>query len=229
MTGGAPPRPAALADGAAPTAYLFDLDGTLVDTAPDLRRALNRTLAGVGVAPVNMALTRHWVGHGVRAMLAAAFAHHREPVSTKRLDELQAVCIDHYAAGIAECSRPFPGVADTLPALAARAPLAVVTNKLRGLSESLLAALSLAGYFEFVIGRDTAAEPKPAAAPALLACERIGCAAAATLFVGDSETDVACARAAGCQVVVYRHGYNHGRDPETMGADSVIDSLTELL
>lgn len=230
MTDGAPPRPVVDRDGATPpTAYLFDLDGTLVDTAPDLRRALNRTLAGVGVAPVNMALTRHWVGHGVRAMLVAAFAHHRKAISAKRLDELQAVCIDHYAAGIAVCSRPYPGVAETLPALAARAPLAVVTNKLRGLSESLLTALSLVEYFKCVVGRDTATEPKPAAAPALLACRRLGCAAEAALFVGDSETDVACARAAGCQVVEYRHGYNHGRDPETMGADGVVDSLRELL
>lgn len=200
-----------------------------MDTAPDLMRALNRTLAGVGVAPVDIALTRHWVGHGVRAMLIAAFDHHRQPASARRLDELQAVCVDHYAAGIAECSRPYPGVVETLRVLAERAPLAVVTNKLRALSESLLAALSLAGYFQFVVGRDTAAAPKPAAAPALLACERLGRAVHEALFVGDSETDVACARAAGCRVAVYRHGYNHGRDPDAMGADRVIDSLRELL
>ena len=212
-----------------PRAYLFDLDGTLVDTAPDLLRALNRTLAGAGVGPVDLALTRHWVGHGVRAMLRAAFAHHLEPVTADRLDELQAACVDHYAARIADFSQPYPEVVETLDRLAGRAPLAVVTNKLTGLSESLLEALSLSRYFQTVIGRDIASTPKPDAAPALMACERLGRRASEALFVGDSETDVACARAAGCPVVVYRHGYNHGRDPDAMGADGVIDSLGELL
>ncbi len=212
-----------------PGAYLFDLDGTLVDTAPDLMRALNRTLAGAGLGPVDMALTRHWVGHGVRAMLSAAFAHHDEPVAVGRLDELQAVCIDDYAAHIADFSEPYPTVVETLDRLAARAPLAVVTNKLAALSESLLDAMALSRYFQAVVGRDTAAKPKPDAAPALLACERLGRRPAEALFVGDSETDVACARAAGCPVVVYRHGYNHGRDPDAMGADQVIDSLAVLL
>ncbi len=89
-------------------------------------------------------------------------------------------------------------------------------------------ALALSPYFRVVVGRDTAAKPKPDPAPALFACGRIGCAPGEALFVGDSQTDVDCARAAGCPVVVYRHGYNHGQAPEAMGADAVIDSFAEL-
>lgn len=210
-------------------AYLFDLDGTLVDTAPDLMRALNHTLAERGLGPVDLALTRHWVGHGVRAMLTAAFAHHDEAADSARLDAMEAACVGHYAAHVADFSRPFPGVVGALDALAARAPLAVVTNKAAGLSERLLDALALAPFFETVVGRDTAAKPKPDAAPAVLACERMARAPRDALFVGDSDTDVGCARAAGCPVVVYRHGYNHGRDPDAMGADAVIDSLRDLV
>lgn len=208
--------------------YLFDLDGTLVDTAPDLLRALNHTLAADGLGAVDLALTRHWVGHGVRAMLRAAFAHHGQTADAARLDAMQETCVDYYCEHIADFSRPYAGVVETLETLGARAPLAVVTNKLAGLSERLLDALALSPYFRVVVGRDTAAKPKPDAAPALFACERIGCPPAEALFVGDSQTDVDCARAAGCPVVVYRHGYNHGQAPEAMGADAVIDSFAEL-
>lgn len=212
-----------------PRGYLFDLDGTLVDTAPDLLRALNHTLAAHGLGAVDLALTRHWVGHGVRAMLQAAFAHHRQAADAARLDAMQEACVDYYSDHIADFSQPYPGVVDALGTLASRAPLAVVTNKLAGLSERLLDALSLALHFRVVVGRDTAAEPKPHPAPAFFACERIGCAPAEALFVGDSQTDVDCAHAAGCPVVVYRHGYNHGQAPEAMGADAVIDSFAELV
>ncbi len=212
-----------------PAAYLFDLDGTLVDTAPDLSNALNHALAAAGLAPVSEALTRHWVGHGVRAMLGAAFEHHRFQADEDRFEELVAVLLLHYQRHIADGSRPYPTVVTTLEALGERAPLAVVTNKPFRFTELLLDALALTRHFATTIGGDTAANPKPAAAPALLACERLGCQPSESLFVGDSATDVACARAAGCPVVVYRHGYNHGIAPEGLGADAVIDAFEELL
>ncbi len=209
--------------------YLFDLDGTLVDTAPDLTRALNHALAGAGIAPVDEALTRHWVGHGVRAMLTAALEYRGVAAEPERFEGLAAACIDHYAAHIADHSAPYPGVVESLATLGQRAPLAVVTNKPAGLTESLLNALALAPLFTVVVGRGTTAKPKPDAEPALYACRRIGERPERALFVGDSATDVACARAAGCPVVLYRHGYNHGHDPETLGADRVIDSFCDLL
>ena len=210
-------------------AHLFDLDGTLVDTAPDLMRALNHALAQAGLGPVDEALTRHWVGHGVRAMLDAALAHHGTTLCNGRVDHLQAMCLDYYGAHIADCSRPYPAVVEVLRVLAERGPLAVVTNKPTALSERLLGALDLDGFFALVLGRGSTAKSKPDPMPALVACEGLGVAPASTLFVGDSETDVLCARAAGCDVALYRYGYNHGRDPESLGADRVIESFRALV
>lgn len=210
-------------------AYLFDLDGTLVDTAPDLMRALNHALAEAGMAPVDEALTRHWVGHGVRAMLKAAFEHHGVCLPESRLDALEAACVGYYGSHIADHSKPYPGVVRSLEELSAAAPLAVVTNKPTGLSEELLDALALRSFFKLVVGRGSAPKPKPDAAPALLACERLGVSPADALFVGDSQPDVDCARAAGCDVVVVRHGYSHGTPPQCLGADRVIESMRDLL
>ena len=213
----------------APQSYLFDLDGTLVDTAPDLMRALNHALATMDLRPVDEALTRHWVGHGVRAMLQAAFAHHAQDLAPERVDALEASCVGYYGAHVADYSRPYPHVMETLAVLAERAPLAVVTNKPTALSESLLEALDMTRFFGVIVGRGTTAKPKPDAAPALHACESLGVDPASALFVGDSETDVACARTAGCAVAIYRHGYNHGIAPEALGADRVIDSFADLV
>ena len=210
-------------------AYLFDLDGTLVDTAPDLSRALNHTLANAGLDNVDESLTRHWVGHGVRAMLQAAFDHLGRAAAADGLDHHQAELIAHYAAHIADHSRPYPCVVETLEVLASRAPLAVVTNKPTDLANDLLAALGLARFFRIVVGRGTTRRFKPDPAPALFACEQLGRSVEQALFVGDSETDVLCARAAGCRVVLYRYGYNHGKDPDKLGADRVIDSFDALL
>ena len=211
------------------TAYLFDLDGTLVDTAPDLSRALNHTLALAGLGGVDESLTRHWVGHGVRAMLEAAFRHLGHAARPDELDHHQAVLVDHYAAHIADYSLPYPTVVETLTALTNRAPLAVVTNKPTDLSNRLLDAVDLARYFEVVVGRGSTERFKPHPEPALHACEALGAAVEHALFVGDSETDVLCARAAGCDIVLYRHGYNHGKDPDHLGADRVIDSFDALV
>ncbi len=210
-------------------AYLFDLDGTLVDTAPDLSRALNHTLASAGLEPVDEALTRHWVGHGVRAMLEAAFRHQGLAATDADLDQNQALLLDYYAAHIADHSTPYPTVVDTMTTLARRAPLAVVTNKPTDLSVRLLDALDLSRFLQVVVGRGTTARFKPDPAPALYACEQLGQSPRNSLFVGDSETDVLCARASGCGIVLYRYGYNHGRDPDSLGADRVIDSARDLV
>lgn len=210
-------------------AYLFDLDGTLVDTAPDLSRALNRTLRAAGLGGVDEALTRHWVGHGVRAMLEAAFRHLELNATEAELAEHQVRLVDYYAAHVADHSSPYPTVVETLETLAERAPLAVVTNKPTDLSKTLLDALGLSRLFRIVVGRGTTRRFKPDPEPALYACERVGARPAQSLFIGDSETDVLCARAAGCPVVLYRHGYNHGCDPDTLGADRVIESLGDLV
>ncbi len=208
-------------------AYLFDLDGTLIDTVPDLARALNFCLDSAGLGPVDQSLARHWVGHGARVMIEQALAHHG---SIEEAAELLPVFLDYYTDNIAVHSQPYPGVKDTLQALQADgARLAVVTNKLAGLSTSLLAALELDTYFDLVVGGDTAAAPKPDPAPVQLCLDHFEVAAADTLFVGDSETDVNAARAATVPIVCVRDGYNQGTDVRTLDPDGVIVSFRELL
>ncbi len=214
-------------------AYLFDLDGTLIDSAPDIDGALNATLAVAGLPRVHEALTRHWVGHGSRVLLQQALRHHERLdllADEPRISELLTVFIDHYTAHIADFSRPYPDVVETLATLRANgARLAVVTNKLTGLSHRVLAALDLNHFFTAVVCGDTLATGKPDPGPALHACAALAVEPADALFVGDSTTDVETARNAGCPVVVVRDGYNHGTPAQDLGADGVIDSFAGLL
>ena len=211
-------------------AYLFDLDGTLVDTAPDLMAGLNVCLVEHGYAAVDETLTRRWVGHGAAKMIEQALAHQGSdgppaPLTRSMLDRF----LDYYAAHIADASAPYPGVREALTSLGRRAGLGVVTNKASSSTSALLDALDLARWFRIVVCGDTLGVPKPAADPVLLACSTLGTDPARTLFVGDSITDVQCARAAGCDVVCVRYGYSGGIAPEDLGADRLIDSLTCLV
>jgi 2-phosphoglycolate phosphatase len=208
--------------------YLFDLDGTLVDTAPDINTALNHALTRAGLAPVDEALTRHWVGHGARVLVQQALAYQQRP--SDALEPMLSDFLRYYEAHIADHSTPYPLVVEALEALRGRgARLAVVTNKLTRLSMPLLAALNLTDLFDSVVCGDTAPRPKPAADPAWHACRTLDIAPADALFVGDSTTDVACARAAGCPVVCVADGYNHGVAPEALGADAIIASFWDLV
>lgn len=208
--------------------YLFDLDGTLVDTAPDINRAMNFALTTADLQPVAETLTRHWVGHGSRVLMQQALDHQKQPHDD--LDALLADFISYYEAHIADHSRAYPDVTEALLALKnAGAGLAVVTNKLTRLSMPLLTALDLTPLFDCIVCGDTTERPKPAADPALHACQALSLPVDAVLFVGDSETDVGCARAAGCDVVCVPDGYNHGVSPANLGADAIIDSFKDLV
>jgi len=211
--------------------YLFDLDGTLVDTAPDLHAALNHALVAHGHTPVTMEHTRHWIGHGARAMIEQALtAELGTAPSEQRLDSIRDTFLPYYEANVAVASQPYPGVVATLTALIQRgARLAVVTNKITRFSARLIDELRLDGFFEALVCGDTTERPKPAADPALHACRLLDLAVTEVLFVGDSTTDVECARAAGCAVVCVRDGYNHGTPAEQLGADAVIESLSDLV
>lgn len=160
-------------------AYLFDLDGTLVDTAPDINAALNAALSSGGFPEVTEALTRHWVGHGSRVLLQQALTHHGAPdliADETLMARLLKAFIDYYSGHIADFSRPYPGVEEALLALRSRgARLAVVTNKLTGLSNQVLAELQLDAHFTAVVCGDTLPQHKPDPAPALHACRLPRC------------------------------------------------------
>ncbi|MCY3885155.1 MAG: phosphoglycolate phosphatase [Gammaproteobacteria bacterium] len=212
-------------------AFLFDLDGTLVDTAPDLHLALNYTLNQVDLGPVSLALTRHWVGHGARVMIDQALKDLEAGDAIKeQIDVLHTHFLTYYSSNIAVKSIPFGDAEELLERLADLAiPMGVVTNKFYQLSFELLKALDLYKYFDVLVGGDTLQVQKPEAEPALYACNELDVDPNRVLFVGDSKTDIACAKAAGCDVAIIRNGYNQGEDPSTLGASLVFDSFLELL
>lgn len=204
----------------------FDLDGTLVDSAPDLTEALNYTLVCLGRARVPEASVRHMVGHGARVLLTKGLAA-TGAMDEALVDEGFPIFIDHYAAHIADGTRPYPGLERALDALAAQGVrLAICTNKLEGLSATLIDRLGWGGRFAALIGGDTLPVRKPDPAPLFEAIARAGGGRAA--YVGDSITDTLTGQAAGIPTIAVTFGF-HDRPPAELGADLLIDHYDELL
>lgn len=210
--------------------WLFDLDGTLVDTAPDLHRALDATLLAHGHAATDEAMMREWVGAGAAVMIRRALAAQDVVPDEDRSRVLLEDFLAHYREHIADHSRVYPGIRETLDLLTARGvAMACVTNKFEGLARQLLAALDLAPRFGAVLGGDSLAVRKPDAAPLIEACRQLGRSPARALMVGDSRTDVDAARNAGIPVVCVRYGYSQGEAVEDLGADALVESVRDLL
>jgi phosphoglycolate phosphatase len=212
---------------AAPT-IVFDLDGTLVDTAPDLVATLNFIMGGLGLPPVAFAAARNMVGGGARAMIQRGLAAEGRNLAAAEVDRLVKDFIAHYATHIADRSLPFAGLAAALDELAAAGCcLAVCTNKLEWLSVRLLDALGLSGRFAAICGADTFGLQKPN--PELLkrTIAQCGGHAAHAVMVGDSISDIAMARAAGLPVVAVDFGYSEIPVAE-LGPDRVIGTLGDL-
>jgi phosphoglycolate phosphatase len=212
---------------AAPT-IVFDLDGTLVDTAPDLIATLNTILAREGLRAVDFAAARNMVGGGARSMIERSLkAEGLTPVAAD-VERLYGQFIEHYAAHIADRSRPFPGVEAALDKLArAGCRLAVCTNKLEWLSRSLLGALALTDRFAAICGADTFGVPKPDAAILHGTVARAGGDPAIAIMVGDAITDIAVARAAGIAVIAVDFGYSETPVAE-LAPDRVVSSFDRL-
>ncbi|MGF1462640.1 MAG: HAD hydrolase-like protein [Maricaulaceae bacterium] len=203
------------------TTIAFDLDGTLVDSAPDLLRALNVVIAEHGLGPVDALGMRAWVGHGARAMIVRGFANEEAPLDPNLLPALTERFIAVYAADIASASKPFDGVTACLAELrAAGARLVVCTNKRTSLANALLDALELTTWFDTVIGADMAPRRKPDASHVMAAIAP--CPPALAILVGDTSTDVLAARAAGVGAIVLKHGYSP-IPVDRLGADAVLD------
>ena len=207
---------------------VFDLDGTLVDSAPDLVATLNIVFARTGLPPVAYDAARNMVGGGARAMIVRGLKAEGRTLDVVEVDRLVSDFIDHYAVHIADRSRPFPGLESALDALAARGcRLAVCTNKLEWLAVRLLDALALSKRFAAICGGDTFGLQKPD--PELLRRTIAGAGgdAASAVMVGDSITDVAVAHAAGVPVVAVDFGYSQIPVTE-LGADRVVSALSAL-
>ena len=201
----------------APRAVLFDLDGTLVDTAPDLCNAVNHMLAGLGRAAVPLARLREVVSKGGRAMLAVALPD----LDDAARDALLPPFLARYAEALAVESEPFTGVPALLDALDARGVRwGIVTNKPEALAAGVVAGMGWVARCAVLVGGDTLPLRKPDPAPLHLACERLGIDPARCLYVGDDERDVQAARAAGMPSAAALWGYRlPGEDPLQWGAD----------
>ena len=211
-------------------AVLFDLDGTLVDSAPDLALAVDRMLGEMGREPAGESRVRCWVGNGARRLVERALTGHLDGrVEAAELEPALERFFEHYAECLVEYTQPYPGVVEALDQLEPRGlRLAVVTNKPARFTMPLLAHLGLRRHFHAVVSGDTLARRKPDPGPLLLAAEQCGVAPGAALMVGDSENDVRAARAAGMPVACVPYGYNHGADISQAGPDLLLDSLLAL-
>lgn len=184
-------------------AIVFDLDGTLIDSAPDLQAALNKVLAGEGAAAVTLAETVGFIGHGIPNLVAQARIARGLPEA--RQAPMAGAMFAHYLAAPAELTRPYPGVVRLLTVLGDRGhPLGLCTNKALGPTLEILAALDLRRHFATVIGGDSLPQKKPDPAPLHAAFAALG---PAQLYVGDSEVDAETARAAGVPFALYTQGY----------------------
>jgi phosphoglycolate phosphatase len=188
---------------------VFDLDGTLVDTAPDLVATLNVIFAREGMPPVAYEAARNMVGGGARLMIERGLAAEGRNLGAQDVNRLVADFIEHYAAHIADHSLPFPGLDAALDELAGRGcRFAVCTNKLEWLSVRLLDALGLTGRFEAICGSDTFGVQKPNPEPLRRTITRVQGDLAEAVMVGDSANDIDTARAAGVPVVGVDFGYS---------------------
>ena len=209
-------------------AIIFDLDGTLVDTAPDLVASLNAVLTAEGHSPIGTEDLRHLVGHGVRAMFEHAFLRTAANLGSDRLEILTQRFLAHYRANIARGSKPFPGVPETLARLAGSgAGLGVCTNKAQDLTELLLNELSLARHFPAVVGGGRTPFSKPDPRHVFEVVKALKGQRRRTVFVGDSAIDVQAARAADIPVIAMSYGYTPIPAAD-LGADAVLDDFAKL-
>lgn len=207
---------------------VFDLDGTLVETAPDLSISLNRVLESEGLPPTSEAEVRAMVGRGGRVLITRALAAHGLSVTPERLDKLFARFLTFYEEGIDRTSYPYPGVEAALDRFAeAGWTLAVCTNKPEKLSVLLLERLGLADRFGAIVGQETFGVSKPDPQHLIRTIEAVNGNVASAIMVGDSINDVAAARAAGVPVIAVSFGYSD-RPVQSLDADVVIDSFTQL-
>jgi phosphoglycolate phosphatase len=214
-----------------PAMILIDVDGTLVDSVPDLAYCVDAMMERLGRPPRGEAKVRNWVGNGVERLVRRALAGSLdgEP-SEADFASAYPVFLALYARNISNRSCLYPGVREGLNMLkSAGYPLGCVTNKAAQFTEPLLRDLGVRDDFAIVISGDTLSRKKPDPEPLLHAAGFFGVAPGSSLMIGDSVSDVRAARVAGFQVVCVSYGYNHGIDIRDAKPDAVIDSLTEIM
>ncbi|WP_062267961.1 phosphoglycolate phosphatase [Endozoicomonas arenosclerae] len=214
---------------------MYDLDGTLVDSVPDLAIALDKMLTDLNLPAAGIEKTRLWVGNGIPSLVRRALADDMmgdqpgvvdQETFSKALERFK----HHYAIEVGQHSALYSGVFSFLSQIhKAGIKQAVVTNKSEIFTELLLKHMGIDHFFELSIGGDSLNEKKPHPMPLHHTMEHFGCNTQNSIMIGDSSNDVKAARAAGVKVVGLPYGYNHGEPIESSHPDSVVESLTDLL
>jgi phosphoglycolate phosphatase len=210
-------------------AVVIDLDGTLLDTAPDLADAAMQMADDLGLPAVDLATVKTYIGNGVSRLVKRVLTRdmHADP-APELFEKALPIYEQHYAAWVSRKSHPFPGVVEGLQAFKAMGVrVACITNKAERFTIPLLKDTGLYPFFELILSGDSLPERKPSPLPLLHACQYFGVEPAELLLIGDSLNDTQAARAAGCPVFCVPYGYNRGRPVDELDLDAVVPSLAE--
>jgi phosphoglycolate phosphatase len=212
-----------------PKAVVFDLDGTLIESLPDIQLATNRTLGDFGLDPLDDKTTRGFVGKGSRHLLTQALLHYGKIPEDEEIDYAYVRFLHHYGLAPNEAGYVFPGVADTLRALAdAGHELAVCTNKPHAPTIQVMDAYGIGHFFNVIVGGDDVVNRKPHPDHLLETTRRLNMDKADVVFVGDSENDIQASVAADIRSVLLTYGYS-SLPHDSLGADVIVDTFPEVI
>lgn len=214
-----------------PKMVLIDVDGTLVDSVPDLAFCVDEMMKQLNMPERGEAAVRQWVGNGVQRLVERALTNDLDGHPAAELfEQAMPVFMSLYAENTSKRSRLYDGVLEGLDFLQSCKGLKIgcVTNKAEQFTHPLLKDLGIFDRFEIVISGDTLPEKKPHPLPLLHAAEMLGATPEESIMIGDSKSDVKAARAAGFQIICMTYGYNHGEDIRNYQPDAVIDSMAEF-
>ncbi|WP_025562474.1 phosphoglycolate phosphatase [Psychromonas sp. SP041] len=214
-------------------AVLFDLDGTLIDSAPDLALAINHMLTSIGREEISPTIIRSWVGNGASILVQRGLSGQTEidkNLDPELLEKSLAIFLDFYAKNLCVDTVTYPHVRASLKILKAKGyQLAIVTNKPYDFIQPILDGLDLNGLFELLVGGDTLEKRKPDPLPLHYACEKLGVTVAQCVMVGDSKNDVLAANAANMQSIGLSYGYNYGEDINEHNPDVSFDDFADII
>jgi len=219
------------------TVLLFDLDGTLVDSAPDLAAAINKMLLALNLTTFPQETIRGWVGNGAKTLVERALHHSLNnnaaldnSLSEAKVNKALAIFLNYYQQCLCVESSLYKGVRETLLALKNQGyRLAIITNKPTEFIEPIITGFGLKGLFELQLGGDSLVERKPHPLPLLHACETLKVSVAQCIMIGDSKNDILAAKAANIQSIGLTYGYNYGEDIRVYQPDWCLDTFAQLL
>lgn len=218
------------------TTFIFDLDGTLVDSVPDLAGALNNALGDVGMPTFDEGTIRNWVGNGARVLVERGLSGNTDPntqqfkpISNELIDHTFQRFLYHYDLNVCRASTLYPHVYDTLSALSHRGyTLALVTNKPKKFIAPIVEAFKVEPFFSLLIGGDSLTEKKPSPLPLKHVCKTLNVKANECVMVGDSKNDILAANAAGMRSIGLTYGYNYGEDIGAHNPNWVFDDFSRI-